>query len=80
MQHNALLIHQNFIVVKSGCYKNQGGEGFLGLCLKTGSSVLVIWASKSLRRFLDLGLKTKWISICRLRHKTDGARSAWDTR
>jgi hypothetical protein len=27
--------------------QNQGGEGFLGLGRKTGSSDLVIWASKS---------------------------------
>jgi hypothetical protein len=60
--------------------QNHGGGRFSGLGLKTGSSGLVIWASKSLRRFLGLGLKTKWASICRLRHKTDGGRSAWDTR
>jgi hypothetical protein len=29
--------------------QNQGGGGFLGLSLKTGSSGLVIWASKSPR-------------------------------
>ena len=35
--------------------------------LKTGGSGLVIWASKSLRRFLGLGLKTKergGLSVC----------------
>jgi hypothetical protein len=32
--------------------QNQGGGGFPGLGLKTGSSGLVIWASKSLRRIL----------------------------
>jgi hypothetical protein len=47
--------------------QNQGGGGFPGLGLKTGISDLVIWASKSPRRFLGLGLKT------------DGGRSAWDT-
>jgi hypothetical protein len=38
--------------------QNQGGGGFSGLGLKIGSSSLVIWASKSPRRFLglDLGL------------------------
>jgi hypothetical protein len=51
--------------------QNQGGGGFPGLGLKTGSSGLVIWASKSPRRFLGLDLKTKWASVCRLRHKTD---------
>ncbi len=56
--------------------QNQGGGGFSGLGLKTGSSGLVIWASKSPRRFLGLGLKTKWASVYRLRHKTDGGRSA----
>jgi hypothetical protein len=59
--------------------QNQGGGGFPDLGLKTGSSGLVIWASKSPRRFLDLGLKTKQPLVCRLRHKTDGGRSARDT-
>jgi hypothetical protein len=39
--------------------QNQGGGGFLGLGLKTGSFGLMIWASKLPRRFLGLGLKTK---------------------
>jgi hypothetical protein len=43
--------------------QNQGGGGFLGLGLKTGSCGLVIWTSKSPRRFLGLGLKTKQVSI-----------------
>jgi hypothetical protein len=30
--------------------------------------------------FPGLGLKTKWASVYRLRHKTDGGRSARDTR
>jgi hypothetical protein len=61
-------------------YQNQGGGGFSGLGLKTGSSGLVIWASKSPRWFHGLGLKTKQASVYRLRHKTDGRRSARDTR
>jgi hypothetical protein len=59
--------------------QNQGGGGFSDLGIKISSSVLVIWASKSLRRFLSLSIKTKQTSICRLRHKTDGERSARDT-
>jgi hypothetical protein len=55
--------------------QNQGGGGFFGLGLKTNSSGLVIWASKSPRWFLGLGLKTKRALVCRLRHKTDGGRS-----
>jgi hypothetical protein len=39
--------------------QNQGGGGFPGLGFKTDSSSLVIWASKSPRRFLSLSLKTK---------------------
>jgi hypothetical protein len=39
--------------------QHQGGGGFSDLGLKTGSSGLVIWASKSQRRFLSLGLKIK---------------------
>jgi hypothetical protein len=60
--------------------QNQSGEGFSGLGLKTDSYSVVIWASKSPRRFLGLSLKTKRDSVCRLRHKTDGGMSVWDTR
>jgi hypothetical protein len=59
--------------------QNQGGGGFLGLDLKTGSFGLMIWASKSLRRFLGFGLKTKWALIFWLCHKTNGGRSVRDT-
>jgi hypothetical protein len=38
--------------------QNQGGGGFPGLGLKTGSYGLVIWVSKSPRQFFYLGLKT----------------------
>jgi hypothetical protein len=60
--------------------QNQGGGGFFGLDIKTGSYSLVIWASKSPRRFLGLGLKTNQATVYRLRHKTDGRVTAWDTR
>jgi hypothetical protein len=60
--------------------QNQGGGGFPGLCLKTGSSGLVFCVSKSPQRFLGLDIKTKWASVCRLRHKTDRWWSAQDTR
>jgi hypothetical protein len=60
--------------------QNQGGGGFPGLGLKTGSPGLLIWASKSPRQFLGLGLKTKQASVCRLRHKTNGGRLARDMR
>jgi hypothetical protein len=60
--------------------QNQGGRGFPSLGLKNDSSGLVIWASKSPRRFLGLSLKTKQASVCRLRHKTDRGRSTRDTR
>jgi hypothetical protein len=42
------------------------GFGYPGLGLKTGSYNLVIWASKSPRWFLGLGLKTKRVMVCRL--------------
>jgi hypothetical protein len=60
--------------------QNQGGGGFLALGLKIDSSGLVIWASKLPRQFFVLGLKIKHVSVCRLRHKIDGGRSAQDTR
>jgi hypothetical protein len=50
--------------------QNQGRQ-FPSLDLKTNSSGLVIWASKSPRQFLSLGLKTKQATICQLHHKTD---------
>jgi hypothetical protein len=59
--------------------QNQGGGVFPDLGLKTGSSGLMICGSKLSQRFLGLGLKTKLVSVCQLRHKTDGGRSAWDT-
>jgi hypothetical protein len=52
--------------------QNQGGGGFPSLGLRTGSYGLVIWASKSLRQFLGLGLKTIQALVCQLRHKTNG--------
>jgi hypothetical protein len=60
--------------------QNQGGGGFPGLGLKTDNSDLVIWASKSPWRFLGLCIKTKQVSVYRLRHKTDGGMSVRDTR
>jgi hypothetical protein len=60
--------------------QNQGGGRFLGLGLKTDSSGLVIWVSKSPRWFLSLCLKTKHVSIYRLHRKTDGRRLARDMR
>jgi hypothetical protein len=60
--------------------QKQGGRGFFDLGLKIDSFDLVICASKSLRLFLGLGLKTMQASIYRLCHKIDGVRSAWDTR
>jgi hypothetical protein len=59
--------------------QNQGGGGFSGLDIKTGFYDLVIWDSKSPRRFLGLSLKTKQTSVCWLRHKPDGSATAWDT-
>jgi hypothetical protein len=51
---------------------------FGDLDLKTGSYDLVIWTSKSLRRFLGLGRKTKRALVYRLRHKTNEGRTARD--
>jgi hypothetical protein len=52
---------------------------FPGLGLKTGSYSLMIWAPKSPRWFLGLGLKTKRALVYRLHHKTDRGRTVWDT-
>jgi hypothetical protein len=54
------------------------GRRFSDLRLKTGSSSLMIYASKSWC-FIDLGLKIKRAYIDRLHHKTDGGMTAWDT-
>jgi hypothetical protein len=56
-------------------------DGFPDLDLKTGSYSLVIQTSKSPRRVLGLGLKTKWATVCLLCHKTDERmKTVWDTR
>jgi hypothetical protein len=60
--------------------QNQCGGGFLGLGLKIGTYDLVIWVSKSPRRFLDLCLKTMQVSFCQLRHKADGRMRQRGTR
>jgi hypothetical protein len=60
--------------------QNQGGREFFGLGLKTNSFSLVIWGSKSPRRFFSLCIKTMCPSVCWLNHKTDGGRLARDTR
>jgi hypothetical protein len=56
--------------------QNQCDGGFPGLGLKIDSYNLMISTSKSPRRFIGLGLKTKRASGCRLHHKTDGGMSA----
>jgi hypothetical protein len=55
-------------------------DGFPGLGLKTDSSGLVIWDSKSLWWFFGLGLKTKLVMVYRLCHKTDRRRTVRDMR
>jgi hypothetical protein len=52
---------------------------FQGLGLKIGSCGLVIWVTKSSRRFLGLSLKTKQATVYQLRHETNGRVTAWDT-
>jgi hypothetical protein len=71
--------------MRSTCFlfepQNQGRWFISGLGLKTGSYSVVIWASKSPRRFLGLCLKTKRAMVCRLCHKTDRKmKMAWGTR
>jgi hypothetical protein len=39
-----------------------------------------VWPPNRQPRFGDLGLKIKRASVCRLCHKTDEGRSAWNTR
>jgi hypothetical protein len=54
------------------------GDGFPSLDLKTGSYGLVILASKSMRWFLGLGLKTRRATVCGLHHKTEGRmKTVW---
>jgi hypothetical protein len=52
--------------------QNQGDGEFSCLGLKTDIYGLMIWVSKSLQRFIGLGLKIKQVSVCRLRQKTGG--------
>jgi hypothetical protein len=59
--------------------QNQG-RWFLGLDLKIGSSSLVMWVSKSPRRYLSFSLKTKRVLSYRLHHKINEGRSTRDTR
>jgi hypothetical protein len=68
-------------MVSPGLGLKTGGNGFPGLGLKTSSYGLVIWVSKSPRRFLGLTLKTKRATICWLHHKTGRRmKMTWGTR
>jgi hypothetical protein len=60
--------------------QNQGGGWLSSLGLKTSRYGLMIWTSKSPRRFLGLDLKTKHATLCWLHHKTDGRMMTLDTR
>jgi hypothetical protein len=71
---------QNWRSISWLSLKTKVVEGFPVWASKPTVTGLVIWASKSPRRFLGLDLKTKQASVCRLRHKTDEVRSAQDTR
>jgi hypothetical protein len=58
-----------------------GGFGFSGFGLKTDSYGLVLRASKSQQWFLGMGLKTKWTTVYRLRHKiNERMKMVRDTR
>jgi hypothetical protein len=54
--------------------QNQGGGGFPGLGLKTGSFCLMIWTSKSPRRFLVWALKPSglWFIGCATKPTDEG--------
>jgi hypothetical protein len=56
--------------------QNQGGGGLFDLGLKTDSSDLVIWTSKSPRRFLGLCLKPSMIRFigCATKPMEEGRR------
>jgi hypothetical protein len=55
-------------------------DGFSRFDLKTDRYNLVIWASKSSRRFLGLCLKIKQATIYRFCHKTNWRTTVWDLR
>jgi hypothetical protein len=58
-----------------------GGFRFPGLDLKTDRCGLVIWPTKSPRRFIGLGLKTKWAMAYWLCYNTNKRmKTGWDTR
>jgi hypothetical protein len=60
--------------------QNQGGGGFPGLGLKTDSFGFHDLALKITVMVSWFGRKIKWASVYWLCHKTDGGRSAWNTR
>jgi hypothetical protein len=60
--------------------QNQGGGGFPGLGLKTDSSGLVIWSLKIIAMVSWFGPQNQVGFGLSVRHKTDGGRSARDTR
>jgi hypothetical protein len=69
---------QNWWSVSWLSLKTKVVEGFPVWDSKPAATGLVIWAAKSPRQFLGLGLKTMQASVCRLHHKIDGGRSTRD--
>jgi hypothetical protein len=55
-------------------------DSFRWFGLKRSGNGFSRFGLKTSEQFLCLGLKTKWASVYRLCHKTDGGRLAWDMR
>jgi hypothetical protein len=88
----ASLASKPVVMVSSGLASKPAATVFSSLASKLVVTVSLSLASKPVVGFLvdpqnqggggfpGLGLKIKWASVCRLRHKTDGWRSTRDTR
>jgi hypothetical protein len=72
MSYAVCTVHKKMMSAGFLVESQNQGRRFPGLGLKTSSSNLVIWVSKSLQQFLGLCLKTKQAMVCRLRHKING--------
>jgi hypothetical protein len=75
------LTSKRVVMVSPGLASKPVATDFFSLYLKIGSYGLVICDSKSPEWFLNLCLKIKWTTGCRLRHKIDGRmKTVWGTR
>jgi hypothetical protein len=70
------LASKSVVMVFTGLASKPVATVFAGLPQNQWRRFSPVWPQNWWRQFIGLAMKIKWASVCRLRHKTDGGRSA----